>query len=218
MVKDEFETLLDHAYKEQVENKVHKKATTGSCECRYIVWGDLGGKVHALIDGLECLYKQKQIDENLVLAPNYYMIFTGNLIGSCAYNLELLMVIFKLMEMNPERIICIRGSEESNYLWRSHNTYRELQIKVGKDKAPLFADKLDKLFNEFYEKFIISYVDRHKMKKNILLSFKGFTDLGLVPDDTTSIQIKSNYNQFSFRQTEGLSLVCPECGVVTWTI
>ena len=128
------------------------------------------------------------------------------------------MFLFKLMVVNPEKIILIRGEEETGVLWQSHNLYHELGVKVSRSEVDYLTKKMNQFFGTFSNSFFISYKDQHQKDKKILISFKGFVELDLNPENVISTQIKSNYLPFSYRKTNGLSLMSPDVGVTTWAV
>lgn len=213
-----FEELIKKACKEQTEFKNMNGEMIGRPEHRYIIWGDLCGAMHSFVRCLGELNRKKIIDQNLRLMPDYYMIFTGDVIGSAAYNLETLSIIFQLVVLNPGRIIYLKGRQERQFNWHNFNTYRELEIKVPKHRISSFVTNLDMFFENLLGTLKISYVDQHQQKKDVLFSYEGFEKLQNSPTDEIVIQVKSNKEIFAYNVTNGLSLRCPESGITTWTV
>ncbi|HBR70582.1 TPA: hypothetical protein DIC20_03300 [Candidatus Dependentiae bacterium] len=213
-----FEAIMKKACKEQAEFKNMNGEIVGRPEHRYVIWGDLCGSVHSFVRCLDELKRKNFIDQNLRLMPDYYMIFTGDVIGSAAYNLEILSIIFQLIVLNPGRIIYLKGRQERQFNWHNFNTYRELEIKVPKHRISSFVSNLDLFFENLLGTLKISYIDQHQQKRDVLFSYEGFEKLKSAPTNEILIQVKSNKGIFAYTLTNGLSLRCPECGITTWTI
>ena len=66
---------------ESKKNQTQSAFLKVSADTFFVVWGDLYGSFHALVNALSYLRKEGIIDENLhIIKPNYYFIFLGNVI------------------------------------------------------------------------------------------------------------------------------------------
>lgn len=123
----------------------------------FLVWGNLQGAFHSLVYALEHLAEQKIIDKNLkIIAPKYFMVFSGNVVDRSVYSLETLTVILRLIDANPNRVFYIKGNHESDSLWRDYDLLDELQYKVAvpmgmnppyKNDIVPFTDDIEAFFN-----------------------------------------------------------------------
>lgn len=103
-----------------------------SQDFRFLVWGNLQGSFHSLVQSLMHLVDEKIIDKNLkIIAPNYFMVFLGNVIDRSVYSLETLAVVLRLMDANPTRVFYVKGDHEVNGKWRDFDTLDQLQYKVA---------------------------------------------------------------------------------------
>ena len=123
----------------------------------FLIWGSLHGAYHSLVVTLEHLVEQKIIDNNLkIIAPKYFMVFSGNVVDRSVYSLETLAIVLRLMEANPTRVFYTKGNHEYKGEWQNHDLREELESKVavlmGKyppykgDIVP-FTDDMDAFFD-----------------------------------------------------------------------
>lgn len=111
-------------FQEKGEYAVH---ITAQQNTKFVIWGDLFGAVHSLSRDLEYFREQKIIDDQFViLQPNYYFIFLGNVIRRSPYSLETLHIILLLIERNPGKVFYLKGKQESNDYWKNFNFKKEI--------------------------------------------------------------------------------------------
>jgi len=142
---------------------------------KFIVWGDLFGAFHSIDRCLQYLKKKKIIDNNLrITDKNTYFVFKGNVIDLSPYILETLTVVLKLMEINPENVIYIRGLHEEKETWLQFGLKTELEIKaadISDEKTPL-----KKLINRFFQTLPLAvFITRQSndQQQAIRLSYAG---------------------------------------------
>lgn len=116
----------------------------------FIIWSDMQGAFHSLVRSLHELAQQEIINDDLVIMKqNYYFVFNGNMITASAYNLELLTVILRLMQINPDKVFYIRGSYEDKGHWKNFNLKHDLILRariLDASEFPLAA-QMDRFFN-----------------------------------------------------------------------
>ncbi len=97
---------------------------------RVFIWTDLFGAFHSLIRDLVEL-KSKGIisDELKIIDQNHIFVFNGNVISHSPYSLETLTFVMRLLEVNPQQVIYVRGSLEEKQEWHSYGLARELKIR-----------------------------------------------------------------------------------------
>ena len=122
------------------------KPVTGSF---FVIWGDVQGAFHSLVRVLEELRSQDIIDEDFhIIRPHTYFVFNGDLINRGAYTLEVLTIVLKLMQKNPDKIFYIRGNHEDRGHWKNFNLKRDLVIRasyVSDEEIPL-GGQIDRFF------------------------------------------------------------------------
>jgi len=113
-----------------------------------IVWGDLYGAIHSLYRGLNELYEQGKIDNELHLKDETYLVFLGNTINRSPYSVHMLTMILHLMHRNPDRVIYIRGHHETDAYWTNFVMREELQRKAShlSDEAIPLHSSIDAFF------------------------------------------------------------------------
>lgn len=96
---------------------------------KIVVFGAVQGAFHSLVRYMEQLVNLDIIDEDLKIKnSDYYMIFLGNAVNRSAYNLEILSIILRLLQNNPENVIYLKGPNEFYEYWREHTLYREMEL------------------------------------------------------------------------------------------
>jgi len=124
---------------------------------QFLIWGSLHGSYHSLVVTLEHLVEQKIIDNNLkIIAPKYFMVFSGNVVDRSIYSLETLAIVLRLMEANPTRVFYIKGDHEYKGKWQDYDLRKELESKVAvlmgeyppyKNAVVPFTDDIDAFFD-----------------------------------------------------------------------
>jgi hypothetical protein len=116
----------------------------------FIIWGDLQGAFHSLIRTLVELKKNNVINDDFeIMKPYVYFVFNGDAVDRSPFSLEVLSVIMRLMDRNPNKVFYIRGNHEDREHWKNFNLKRDLIIRgasVSNEEVPLGA-KISKLFN-----------------------------------------------------------------------
>lgn len=117
---------------------------------KWYIWGSLHGAFHSLVRGLAELKKYKMIDDGLVLSADTYLVFNGNMINYGTYQIESLLVILKLVEKNPSRVLLMKGAFEQEGAWQKTNFSDELRTRfgAGSKKIPL-ENEIRTFFNTF---------------------------------------------------------------------
>jgi hypothetical protein len=109
---------------------------------RLIVWGDLSGAYHSVVRGIQQLIKLNIIDENFVLkSKDDYILFMGDAASRSPFIMELLTLMMKLEEKNPNRVIYITGNNERKGAWYSYGLREEILAKAPEltsEEKPLY--------------------------------------------------------------------------------
>jgi branched-chain amino acid transport system substrate-binding protein len=130
-----------------------------SDDTKYVLWGNLQGAFHSFVRDLEYLKEQSIINDELsIVDPTYYFIFTGNAISRSAYSLETLILILRLMKMNPDHVIYIKGTHEDHQYWQDFDMRTALRTRLWQQsgtKIPL-SEEIDAFFDTLpYALFIV---------------------------------------------------------------
>ena len=105
------------------------QATSGD---HLIIWTDLLGAFHSLTRDLVELRNRGIIaDDFKITKPEYLFVFNGNVIDHSHYVLETLTLVMRLLEVNPQQVIYIRGDHEDKQEWHSYGLARELKIRAA---------------------------------------------------------------------------------------
>ncbi|MFH0898892.1 MAG: metallophosphoesterase [bacterium] len=130
-----FKTLIDDLGKQRVQkqlsgNLVEKVDATENS--KFIIFGNIQGAFHSLVRGLTELKNQGIIDDSLkIVKPDHYMIFMGDVINRSPYTMEALAAVARLLQVNEEKVIYLRGNHESKNYWQEHILKRELQVRAA---------------------------------------------------------------------------------------
>jgi hypothetical protein len=139
-----FKTILESTEKSRkssghTDNLIYKIQTDPSA--KFVIFGNMQGAFHSLI---RCLCKIKDLgiigDDLKITNPNNYIIFMGDLVDRSPFTLEILTLGLKLIEVNPQNVIYMRGNHEAKDYWQEHTLKTELQIRashMSKDTIPL---------------------------------------------------------------------------------
>ncbi len=204
-----------------------------------VVWTDLLGSFHSLVRALRQLYKQKYIDNNLILQPKCYFIFNGNTLGSSPALLEMFLVITKLMYKNPKQVFYLKGSQEKDKIWLDTPLKSEITQRVGGLKIPL-AELITNFFASLPQAMYIKLPDAQSFVRiassgleqpflnektsHVLIESKNVVkhiSIDQKKASESSILVKallrSELNPITYRIINGLILIGPENGAITWS-
>jgi len=123
--------------KKQANGKIDKKQISEyvvrlcpNKNSRFIIFGDLEGAFHSLIRDLQKLKSLNIIDNSLKLInSNDHLVFMGDAAASSPFIMELLTLIMKLDERNPEKVFYLAGNIERRGSWDNYGLGEELMIK-----------------------------------------------------------------------------------------
>jgi hypothetical protein len=108
------------------------------------LFGDLHGNIHALLNALQKLHANGFIDDQLRIDPasDFYMLFLGDYVDRGWYGAEVIYLLMRLKNANPERVFLVRGNHEDAQLNVFFGFGREL-VKKYPDKQ----QELSKLYS-----------------------------------------------------------------------
>lgn len=146
------EGLAPHNF-EQLQQQPFIASTSrlieANSETQIILWGKLYGAFHSLVRDLSNLILRGIINNEFkIIKPNTYLVFNGNAIDLNAYSLETLTLILRILDVNPEMAIYIRGSHEDKQYWYNFNTAKELKIRARHISSEFIP--LSKLLTQFF--------------------------------------------------------------------
>ena len=102
-----------------------------------VIFGDIHGSYHTFFRHILRLYKMNVITslDNWTLAPNYRIIFLGDVLDRGSYALEILTIICKLMYVNNTnkilKVIYNRGNHETQDIYMRYGFGEELSKKLN---------------------------------------------------------------------------------------
>jgi ABC-type branched-subunit amino acid transport system substrate-binding protein len=149
-----------NSFKELIEEQIRFREMNGlrgefvekinpSSKDVFILWGDLYGAFHSLVRDLSELQRKNIINQDLKIAEGYHFVINGNSIDNSPYSLVTLTLIMRLMQVNPKKVIYIKGNHEDRQKWQNYSLGQELKIKghaVSDELIPLNTT-ITKFFN-----------------------------------------------------------------------
>ncbi len=129
------QSLLD-AYLAHSASSEHKEVLTieHTTPQKVIIFGSLHGALHSFTRDLQQLKILDIINEELIVAPENFIIFNGNAIDYSPYSLEVLTIILQLMLKNPHHVIYLKGEHEDKEFWMRSSLATDIDAR-----APIFS-------------------------------------------------------------------------------
>lgn len=122
-----------------------------TAQSKIIIFGNVQGAFHSLTRCLQKIRELGIISDNLkITSPDNLIIFTGDVINRSPYTMETLSLVIKLIYLNPDNIIYLRGNHESGNYWQEHTLKTELQIRAANLSHGIIiplVDDVNRFFN-----------------------------------------------------------------------
>jgi len=119
-------------------------------QSKIVVFGYVQGAFHSFVRYLNKIKELGIIDDQFkVTNSEYYLVFKGNVTNRSPYSMELLGLVLRLVERNPENVFYLRGSTEFFRVWKQHTLRRELALRashLSASKIPL-QDEVNTFFD-----------------------------------------------------------------------
>lgn len=96
-----------------------------------IIMGDLHGDIRSLLGVLDELNERKILDGFRICDPRYRFLFLGDFTDRGAYGVEVLYTLFRLKDVNSDRVFFTRGNHEDFNLASRYGFLDELRQKYG---------------------------------------------------------------------------------------
>ncbi len=125
------QSLLD-AYLAHSASSEHKEVLTieHTTPQKVIIFGSLHGALHSFTRDLQQLKILGIINEELIVAPENFIIFNGNAIDYSPYSLEVFTIILQLMLKNPHHVIYLKGEHEDKEFWMQSSLAADLEVRT----------------------------------------------------------------------------------------
>jgi len=225
------------------KNIVYKMAP--SATARYVIFGDLYGAYHSLVRDLNKLKELKILDDSLkIVSPETYIVFMGSAISRSPYGMETLGLILRLMEMNLDAVIYMRGNHEDNKYWEAFGLKEQIEYKYRQDADYVVAN-INNVFmrlplglylalpghpEHFVKISHLSGEESAKLKEDNYAHFLETKQSSLLDKYEISQSITHNNKiiidaafhsekkRQTFQKTTGLRQLPADGGVTTWTL
>lgn len=106
---------------------------------------DLHGDLKSLIENLRSLKEQGLLDDQYKCRPGVHLVFLGDYCDRGQYGTQILQMLMKLREENPNQVHLIRGNHESTDVNRDFGGKDDNLMRVLDD------DKANEALQKFYE-------------------------------------------------------------------
>ncbi len=214
-------------------------------KARFVIFGDLYGAYHSLVRDLEKLKELNIINDSLkIIAADTYILFMGSTMSRSPYGMETLGLVLRLMEMNADTAIYLRGNHEDNKYWEAFGLKEQYEIKCGEESKQLIATtnnffmhlplglylavpnhpghfiKISYLASSVSSKLKEdSYAHFLEAKQNGLLDKHEISE-GLTHNSKITIEVafQSEKKRQTFQSSTGLRQLPADGGVTTWTL
>lgn len=125
---------------------------------RVVVFGNLHGSIFSFMRDLTELERSGIIDDQLRLAPGYYLVFLGDLINYSPHTFELLDLVLTLMEKNGDRVFYVASEQEKDGFWENFVAMLE-QLKLWqKTWGNLIIKDLNNFFAVLPDALVIDHL------------------------------------------------------------
>ena len=244
-----FKSLLELTVTRLKNYKIEKNIMykiTPTPQTRFVVFGDLSGAYHSLTRGLAKLYELGILDRSLKIAtPETFIVFMGDAISRSPYGMETLGLLLRLMEMNPDKVIYMRGNHEDNKYWEAFGLKDQLDIRFGLENAPPIVSLINTVFmrlplglyiaipqekNHFLRISHLSSSESSKLKEDNYAHFLEAAQQSLIDryeidksvthNNKIAIEavINSEKKRHTFQVSTGMRQLPPDGGAIAWTL
>jgi hypothetical protein len=155
---------------------------------KFCIIGDIHSSLHSFISIMESI-KQDYFQEgnDMILLPNRYILFLGDILDRGPYNMEVLFLALGLKHKNFNNVIIMDGNHEDHYLFQLYDTIIEYEEQF-KDKSNVtdFIDsKINKILNRLCTCLYLEFNGkRYHLSHGAFDShYAGFKDGKEVPED-----------------------------------
>ncbi len=214
---------------------------------KIVVFGNVQGSLHSLVRCLKKINELGIIGPDLKITnPDCFIIFMGDIVSRSPFTMETLSVVMRLMQVNPDNVVYLRGNHESNNYWQEHTLKTELQIRaahLANATIPL-ADQVNAFFDTLP---LAGYITTENPGEIIRLSDSGRDQNeklneqnyakfltskaagkcacgpiagGEQGDQAVEVKVifKGEKKRETYQPHDGLRLLSPDMGATAWTL
>lgn len=247
-----FAHLLQQTVTKQKENPVSPDTIakiSPTAGTKFIVWGDLLGALHSLYRTLKKLQDLSILNNYLKITdPTTYFVFMGDTMSRSAYGMQTLSLIFKLMEVNPEQVIYLRGNHESKKYWHAFGLKDQVQALAAHYFKP---EDIVVALDECFKQLPLALYVRipHSTHEYVRFSHEGREESRLLKEEkydtflttpqsqvlewhhlergasatpspiaSVSAIMRAEKKRDTYQKMNGLRLLAPEQGATAWTM
>jgi hypothetical protein len=129
----------------------------------YIFWGDVHGGKDTTIRCLENLAKKGlvTIGEEIKIKPGVHIVFHGDFVDRGHYGAEVLYILSRLKEKNPDQVIFIRGNHEDFDIQVQHQFLNELDQKFSPLESMRIRDNFSRASELMPAAIFLGVVDQN---------------------------------------------------------
>ena len=156
---------------------------------KFCIIGDIHSSLHSFISIMESIKKKDYFKDkkDMILLPNRYIIFLGDILDRGPYNMEVLFLALALKHKNFNNVIIMDGNHEDHSLFENYDTVTEYenQFKDRENVEKFLDSKINRILNRLCTCLYLEFNGkRYHLSHGAFDSFyAGFKDGKDIPDD-----------------------------------
>jgi len=185
---------------------------------RCFVWGNLYGAFHSFVRDLRHLNSLGVISEDLVIAPGIRFVFLGDAVNRSPFSLEVLDVLRLLQEINGDKIIYLRGKQETDGYWENFDMRKQIRELTcghgGKKQAEIISKEINRYFSTLSKTLIVSHINSKKEK---ILCSNSDVSKNLLDETVKSLILGEEHLGF-IKNPQGLEFLGYDHSASKWSL
>ena len=127
---------------------IQKKVVTDNL-AKFCIIGDIHSSLHSLISIIDSIKNDYFINDQLILKPNRFIFFLGDILDRGPYNMEVLFIVLSLKNQNFNNVIIMDGNHEDHSLFSNYDTIDEYQKQFNNSEniVDFLDSKINKILN-----------------------------------------------------------------------
>jgi len=108
-----------------------QKINNTSIEDKFIIMGDFHGSLATFVRLLLRFRKMGILNNECILQNNYHLIFLGDIVDRGVYGYEIIMLLYCLLILNPDKVHINRGNHEESKTNSQYGLYKEITTQFS---------------------------------------------------------------------------------------
>ena len=111
-------------------------------EDKFVIMGDFHGSMATFVRLLLRFRKMGILNNECILQNNYHLIFLGDIVDRGVYGYEIIMLLYCLLILNPEKVHLNRGNHEELDINTMYGLYAQIQKQFNDDTIHRFLNQV----------------------------------------------------------------------------